>query len=481
MHPRLASPLRTAGAVFLGFSLASLPDVPAAGAASLAPGLNFRGGTRSDDLSSIENGAPDSMGAVGPDEVVYLVNNRYAVFRKSDGAELASDTPRGFWSAAGVDLVDSFDPSVYYDPASGRFFAVAAQYEPVVANHLVIAVSKSSDPREGWSAFSIDPTPGLVNADFPRLGVDAEGVYVTNFTGNGTFSSYDVTVFPKADLLAATPTVANATVFANVSPGVVGFGPVPVTKLDGGGLPTKLLGAGASYFGVVQSATLSGPVTAPSLTKGPPIVLPGLPKAPDARQPGTAPNIYQENEAAFRSGVVQRDGAIWAVHTVGSPSGRDAIEWLQLDAATNIVLQSGLIEDPALDFIFPSLAVNEHGEVVIGFTATGEEMFPSAFAVLGETTAATTTFGTPVLLEQGTASYEVQDNFGRGTARFGDYSATVVDPIDSRTFWTFQEWVSAEDDWAVQVTQLFVVPEPGAVLLLAGALAGLAITGRMRA
>ena len=75
-----------------------------------------------------------------------------------------------------------------------------------------------------------------------------------------------------------------------------------------------------------------------------------------------------------------------------------------------------------------------------------------------------TRFGTPLLLAEGQADYQRLDGSGRN--RFGDYSATLVDPDDPRSFWTFQEFVPATNRWSIQITQL-LVPEPSTGLLVA--------------
>jgi hypothetical protein len=94
-------------------------------------------------------------------------------------------------------------------------------------------------------------------------------------------------------------------------------------------------------------------------------------------------------------------------------------------------------------------------------SGSSESMFASAYAVVGETLGGVTSFGEPLLLRAGVDSYELVAN---GRNRWGDYSATVVDPSDPRVFWTFQEWADAGgDNWATQITQLSV-PEPGTVL-----------------
>src|SRR5262249_49249693 len=72
-----------------------------AGASSLTPGLSFTAST-GDGASHPGDAAPDAMGAVGPDVIVSLTNDGYAVFRKGDGVQLASDTLYGFWTAAGA-------------------------------------------------------------------------------------------------------------------------------------------------------------------------------------------------------------------------------------------------------------------------------------------------------------------------------------------------------------------------------------------
>src|SRR5262249_30987229 len=79
--------------------------------------------------------------------------------------------------------------------------------------------------------------------------------------------------------------------------------------------------------------------------------------------------------------------------------------------------------------------------------------FVSSYAVLGRTVNGVTTFGEPLLVQAGVSYYSTTE-IGGLTARWGDYSAAGGDPPDSFTFLTFQEWVSAENTWSTQITQL---------------------------
>jgi hypothetical protein len=115
------------------------------------------------------------------------------------------------------------------------------------------------------------------------------------------------------------------------------------------------------------------------------------------------------------------------------------------------VLDSGVISAPGLDLIFPSIAVNSHDRVVIGFTGSGANQFASSYAVAGETIAGKDRVRESPAAGAGRARIWTQDN-----GRFGDYSATVLDPQDPNWFWTFQEYVSPLNEWAVQITQLVV-------------------------
>jgi hypothetical protein len=142
---------------------------------------------------------------------------------------------------------------------------------------------------------------------------------------------------------------------------------------------------------------------------------------------------------------------MWAVQGVES-GGRAAIRWFQIDETTNAVLQSGLLADAELDLYYASIAVNEFDQVVIGCSGSSENQFVSAYAVAGETVNGVTTFGTLLLLRDGVDAYERIDSYGRN--RWGDYSATVVDPDDPSVFWTFQEFAGPFNNWVTNITEL---------------------------
>jgi beta-xylosidase len=110
------------------------------------------------------------MGAAGDAHVVALLNGSYAAYRKSDGQLVATSTLNQFWTDAGVAPIRSYDPRILYDAATQRWFAVSAGAANSTEAGFLVAVSKSSDPTDGWTGFRIDASStNLTWGDFPML------------------------------------------------------------------------------------------------------------------------------------------------------------------------------------------------------------------------------------------------------------------------------------------------------------------------
>src|SRR5690606_3529135 len=171
---------------------------------------------------------------------------------------------------------------------------------------------------------------------------------------------------------------------------------------------------------------------------------------PGGRQPAAPPLDYVSPR--ITGYVVEVNGSLWAAHAVQGTAGNFAIRWSEIEASSGTVLQTGVPKHSSLDFLIPSIAVNPMGAVVIGATGTGPSQNPSAMAIYGSTTGGVTTFQTPQILQAGATSYF--EDFGTGVNRWGDYSATVVDPDDPNAFWTFQEYAAGPSTWGVQVTEI---------------------------
>jgi hypothetical protein len=403
------------------------------------------------------------MGAVGEQHIVELLNDGYAVYRKSDGALLQhTSTLNEFWDAAGIAPVGySGNSRVLYDAASQRWFAVSTDGwtgDEFVPNSYLIAVSKNGDPTQGWTGLQIDGDPTDTGAvHYSYLGINADGLYVVA-------------------QLAATPSVANATYWYEAAN--VGSWPQPVVNLDGTGLPETLLSGLYAFLGQLQSTEIGGSIDSPVRAPSEFIAVPAIDQAPfSAAQPGSKADLYA-GFVTFSGNVVQVGGSIWAAQTT-RVDDRLAVRWYEIDEATDSLLQSGDLTHPTLDLYFPSIAVNEFGQVAIGMNGSSETDFVGSYAAVGETVGGVTSFGAPLLLQAGHADYEriipVIGNF------WGQYSATVVDPSDPRRFWTFQEYVEAEDIYAVRITELILSPETDAGLLGTSACLGLAALRRRRA
>ncbi len=118
------------------------------------------------------------------------------------------------------------DPSCLYDAATGRFFVTVLTLETFPngaythVNHIDIAVSNTSNPTGTWTIYRVDVTndgtntgginPGPYLGDYPHIGADANGFYVTTnaypWCCNG-FSGAQVYAFSKAQLAAGAASV----------------------------------------------------------------------------------------------------------------------------------------------------------------------------------------------------------------------------------------------------------------------------------
>ena len=417
---------------------------------------------------------PDTMGDVGPDHIVELINGRFEIYDIQDGTVLESRSLNSFWvDVVGLPLpqdnicqaddtcaltgddcsVDPcpsnfiYDPRIVYDRQTQRWFAISIDAALGGDNDFYLARTNTSDPTGTWEGIKFDSdTVGPQEFhDYDTFSVDADAIttctqdFDSGNGGGGVESCYSI---PKADILAAVPTVANMTRFESNPPNLppvsgsiqpalsyepVSDGTTPLLGVNGGFLVRgDVVGAGAAGAGLLPPVGIAGD--------------PGHIGPPAARQPAADAGATIENVAPrFVSNVVEFGDSLWAVHAVEGTGGNSAIAWYEIEESTNILLQWGLIEDTGEDYHEPSIAVNDFGDVLVGFTCSGPSLNPSTCISVGETTGGVTTFETPQVVTAGSGIYYV---LSRGRNRWGDYSATVLDPQDECTFWTMQEYVA---------------------------------------
>jgi hypothetical protein len=460
-------------------------------------GQNFTGSTYGTDSLALP---ADANGAIGPQHFVEFINGSFAVYNKTNGQNVKRISDLKFWSNSGVVLSTSdgvTDPRIIYDPTVQRWFAsmvdfdAGAASDPTLeANDFLLAVSATSDPRGAWHGFlfEADPDTGTF-ADFPTLGVDSNAVYLSGdmYHGESNPIGPSLVSFPKADLLAATPTIANLTWFGVMTYGQRGDVLQPAICFDGSTsgkiVATSDIGNDSNpHSNLVNFAiqNAGGPGATLSLTTVIPTAAWVVPDSPYLPAPSFHPiqpdgtDTLQANEARFSAKVYSVAGVLYAVHNT-ELNGRIAIQWYRIRAADNSLLESGTIADPDLDLFFPSIAANAYGVVVIGFNGCSLNTFISCYAMVGQTASGVTTFGNRLLLQASTLDYhDFYEQLGLNeTSRWGDYSATSVDASNPNHFWTIQMYATDSQDygsvWSTQITELVTTPLVSLAIAPAGA------------
>ena len=175
-------------------------EVPGLLPADLVPVDSFVGGTTDSfaGQSTPNSSPPDTVGDVGPNHYVQMVNSQYQIWNKQ-GTSLAGPTDiSALWSGlpAGTPcrVTNNGDPIVLYDQAADRW--MLAQFSiSSTPDQMCIAYSTTADPTGTYNAYAFD-MPAL--PDYEKFGVWPDGLYMSTYE----FPQLGAYVFDRTAMLA---------------------------------------------------------------------------------------------------------------------------------------------------------------------------------------------------------------------------------------------------------------------------------------
>jgi hypothetical protein len=405
----------------------------------------------------------------------------------------------------------TFDISCHYDPDSNRWFhlAVDLDQDPITGaftgkNYLDLAVSTSGDPTGTWNVYRIpginDGTEGTPDhncalgpcfADFPHIGVDKNGVYITTnefplfgdgFTGAQVYAiskqalvtganSIDVYLFDTSQQawrvragepgFTLWPALSAGKQFEGAQGGTNYFVSSNAVFDDANGDSEEIIVWALSNTKSLNSANPSLKLTrtiVPSLHYAvpPPSVQKTGPFPLGECLNDTAGSLFGTNcgEALFGlppqnvtigpidtgdSRILDAryaNGKLWAV--LGTAAEVESqqlsgVGWFILNASVSNagvsakMRKQGILAVAGESLAYPTIGVTQSGRGIIGFTRVGENLFPSYGYASIDAVAGV---GPVHMIREGQST---QDGFteyppvGGNRPRWGDYGAAAVD------------------------------------------------------
>jgi hypothetical protein len=468
---------------------------------------------------------PDQGLCVGNGKVVEVINSVYRVFDTRGNALINPvDLNHLFGYADAINRKtraigpDVFDPTCLFDAQTNTFFIVASTLDVAPdgsgaftgTSHVDILAG--SDPTGTLTKFSIDTTnamacfndarkakPGPCFPDFPQIGADANGFYVTintfDFFGP-SFEGVTIYALPKAPLASGAMSVPVTNIDTNgIGPAADGgqiFTAIPAvtpvatqfSTADGGtelfassraiftgsgtastvevirlGNTSSLAGTANLHLSASTVGTQQYSVPSASVQKAGDVPLAtcigsqedvpalGIPcwKAVGIFTGLThvSENVLDANDSRV-GGVSFANGQLWVTLGTGtSTAGQDGVAWFVINdpAATPSVANQGTLAKDGANLTYPSIAATAGGAGALSFTIVGPNDYPSSgFAGLSATTGASAVqyAAHGAGPQDGFTEYEPFFTNRAPRPRWGDYGAAVA---DGRSIWVASEYI----------------------------------------
>lgn len=417
-------------------------------------GTNFEGGNSTQGPTVTP---PDTIGEVGPANVVVPLNNQVRIYNRSGSLISAVDTDVFFGPVVTAGSFTS-DPRVRFDRLTNRWFLCAIDLASP-RNRLLLAVSNSDtlSTSTTWT-FSFATAANNRFADYPTLGVDQNGVYIGINSFAPSYVGSDLWCFRKADAIAGNLV---GTTFLNLSDS---FTPFIADNDDPAATNGYYLAVSNANFGLFKFGrvapsgggfTFSQPIS--NLT----VASTSFPV--DQSIPGGSHDTIDDRmfSAKVFFDRVTNTRTLWTTQNmavdssgVAANSGTrtNASRWYQITNlnTTPTVAQFGTVFSTTTGFSIPTVAMNLQGHALMGFTRSNATTSPGVATAHRLATDASGTMTAPTLRQAGTGNFAL---FGT-PSRWGDYSNTVIDPRNGMSIWTFQQYVRATNSWAVRALEL---------------------------
>jgi len=406
---------------------------------------------------------PDPNMAVGPNHVVVVLNDEWAVFDKN-GTELFREDFNS-WFENFTDNI--FDPKIVYDHHDDRFIWTAlAKNADDQTSYWYVMISSGSSGTGLWWFYKLNAklnggTPTPYWADYPYIGYDTEAVYVTgNMIENWPFVDWDpkyskIRILPKSDVYNADP-VAYSDLWGMTDNGVdTSFSIVPCEVMS---FPNFMPLVNFRWFDPGSNDTadyvvlwkLTNPTTNPAI-QGQQITVNEYFLPPFGQQPpGSGGNDYYVPNIDCRAmNAVYYLNYVYTIHTTGyewaANNVRSALQYYKIHAPSNTITWDGLYGNASYDYFYPAIHVNKaFQDVAIVFGRSGTTEFPS-IRHSGRRTA-DGTMQSSAYVVPGVATYE--------GSRWGDYFGISLDPDDDETFWVGGQYMDAVSSWKMHVAEL---------------------------
>ena len=507
-----------------GLPAASATVTGAPSGSSSFNGLNHRQQRLADGGNQFSLEPPDQALCVGNGYVVEAVNDAVAVY-DSSGHLLALDSLNHFFGyppaidrSTGVfGPKELTDPTCLFDPGTGRFFLTQLSLGQTPSgdltgeNSLDTAVSSTGNPVGSWSITTIEAiddgsggTPSHPGCpcigDYPHVGVDATGFYITTneypFFTDGYVGS-QIYAMSKAQLAsgAESVTVTQIDTSRAAPGGRPGFTVWPAQSPTTGDYSHAA--GGTEYFlsntaaeeaqgtgssdqlltwsltntsslsstprlglHVVSSTVGTYAVPLPADQKAGPVPLADcLNLTACAKTVWGTPDRYKETEGVIdpldsrMQQVELVGGHLYGSHgTAVDPQGdtrqRAGIAWYDTTPTTasngnlaTTVVRQGRLGVRGNNLADPAIVRDRAtGALLVGATLTGADHYPSAVVATiptGSAAPAVRVLGEGVGPQDGFGEYRISG----GRARWGDYGAVAVEP-GTGAMWFANEWIA---------------------------------------
>src|SRR5262249_23125793 len=435
----------------------------------------------------------DSEGDVGPNHYVEAINETLKVFDKSGNTLSGPTTYNSFFSAlVGTPCANANDgdPYVLYDKQADRWLISDFAFPsfPGTSFFQCVGVSQSPDPVAGpWAlyAIQIDPANNNQLGDYPKFAIWNDGgtqnayfFTVNLFTNNTTFVGVRAFALDRASMLAGgsanaiaftvpiagvgdsysfvaatfrvanpPPTPRDEMVLAIDSPA---SGGVTLTQVHARFFHVDFATPANSTFGVGANHTPNAEITVNGF-------IDAFTNTTDlVPQQGTGVKLDTLGDKLMTPVVYRFDGAtesLWASGTVcqdancTQPTG---VRWYQFDVTggtfpvTPVQQETWTNGGDGLYRWMPSIAVDDAGDTVIGYSTSSSTIFPS-IRYAGRLSA-----DPPNDLVQGEGIMFAGVSAQTSGPRWGDYTRTEVDPSNGSDFWHINQYAQG-GDWHTRI------------------------------